>query len=542
MTVVRWRSVPTSMLLVGLLSACDNPDPLAPSFATARGAPAAPTNLTATALSYQDIGFAWQDNSTNEAGWEVFRSTTGPTGTFTLFTVYSSPNITQGANGGLQASTQYCYQVRAFSALGQSGKVRAYSDFSNTACATTPGLPVPAAPSNVSAAPDAWGRIRVTWTDNAADETGFRVERSATSSGPWTTLGTTGANAVSFDDWQPPTAEQPACYRLFAFNSFGDSPASNADCTTMPAAPSGLTAIATGSNVDLAWTDNSGVEDGFQVRRWTASTDIVVVATLPANATTYRDVGLADDTYWYQVLATKDGGTSGTSNNASAAVVTVPPASPSAADAVPAGSTVAAVNWVDNATNEAGFRVERSTDGGASWVVAGTAGADETWFYDSEQPSEQTLCYRVIAFNSLGDSPPSNADCTTLPAAPSNLVATPIDPQTVDLTWTDNSSVEDGYVVGYFYFDDYNWIWVFQDVADLPANATSYRLTWLASDTYYVVATKDGGLSDYAGVSVIGGAAPAAAPRAIRPSVAPRRPVSKGTRPLPHSTRIPTRP
>jgi len=130
----------------------------------------------------------------------------------------------------------------------------------------------------------------VTWTDNATDESGFRVERSATSNGPWTTLATTGANAVSFDDWQPPTAEQPACYRVFAFNGFGNSQASNVDCTAMPAAPSDLVATATGSDVNLAWTDHSGVEDGFQVRRWTASVGTpVVVATLPANATTYRD-------------------------------------------------------------------------------------------------------------------------------------------------------------------------------------------------------------------------------------------------------------
>jgi len=530
MTVVHWRRLSISLLLAALFSACDNPDPLAPSFATARGAPAAPTNLTAKALSYQDIGLAWQDNSTNEAGWEVFRSTTGPTGTFTLFTVYSSPNITQGGNGGLQASTQYCYQVRAFSALGQSGKVRAYSDFSNTACATTLGLPVPAAPSAVNAAPDAWGRIRVTWTDNAADENGFRVERSATSSGPWTTLGTTGANAVSFDDWQPPTAEQPACYRVFAFNSFGDSPGSNIDCTAMPAAPSGLTAIAAGSNVDLAWTDNSGVEDGFQVRRWTVSTEIVVVVTLPANATTYRDAGLADDTYWYQVLATKDGGTSGTSDNASAAVVTVAPAAPSAASAQPWSSTSVSVYWADNSTNEQGFRIERSLNSGASWDVAGTSEDAYYGFFDDGRSPEAEVCYHVIAFNALGDSDPSNVACTAPPLAPTDLVASPIDPQTVDLTWTDKSNVEDGYVVGYFYFDEYYWTWFFQEVDRLPANATGYRLTWLASDTYYIAATKDGGQSDYAGVSVLAGAAPAGAPRALRRSVEPRRATPKGSR------------
>jgi len=505
MNIGHWRCRFIPLVLAALLGACDNPDPLAPSFAATRGAPAAPTNLTATALSYQDISLVWQDNSTNESGWEVYRSLTGPTGTFTLFTVYSGQNITQGGNSGLQASTQYCYGVRAFSTLGQSGKVRAYSEFSNTACATTPGLPVPAAPSDVSAAPDAWGRIRVTWTDNATDESGFRVERSATSNGPWTTLATTGANAVSSDDWQPPTAEQPACYRVFAFNGYGNSQASNVDCTAMPAAPSDLVATATGSDVTLAWTDHSAVEDGFQVRRWTASVGTpVVVATLPANAITYHDVGLADNTYWYQVLATKDGGTSGSSNNASAVVATVPPVTPLSADAMPAGSTVSFVSWVDNATNEAGFRVERSNNGGASWVVAGTAGMDETSFYDVEQSSEQQLCYRVIAFNSPGDSPPSNVDCTTLPAAPSDLIATSAGAmgEVNNLTWTDNSGVEDGYEVQrlFTYCDYYDCYSYFETIAILGPNATSYSDSWEIlpgnTYTYRVLAVKEGGNSD----------------------------------------------
>jgi fibronectin type 3 domain-containing protein len=504
MTVVHWRRLSISLLLAALFSACDNPDPLAPSFAATRGAPAAPTNLTATALSYQDISLVWQDNSTNESGWEVYRSLTGPTGTFTLFTVYSGQNITQGGNSGLQASTQYCYSVRAFSTSGQSGKVRAYSDFSNTACATTPALPVPAAPSDVSAAPDAWGRIRVTWTDNAGNENGFRVERSATSSGPWSSIATIGPNGVSFDDWQAPTAEQPACYRVIAYNGYGDSQSSNVDCTAKPAPPSGLVASVSGSDVSLAWTDNSGVEDGFQVRRWTQSEGTpVVVATLPANATTYHDVGLADNTYSYQVLATKDGGTSTASNNASAVVATVPPLSPSGADANPAGSSVVAITWGD-ATTEAGYRVERSIDGGASWVVAGTSGLNETWFYDVAQPSERQLCYRIIAFNGAGDSPPSNMDCTTLPAAPSNLLATAGGSlgEVINLTWADNSGVEDGYEVQrLFTYCDWDACYsYFETIAILGPDATSYSDSWdiLPGNTYtyLVYALKDGGRSD----------------------------------------------
>src|SRR5207247_4868062 len=82
------------------------------------------------------------------------------------------------------------------------------------------------------------------------------------------------------------------------------------------------------------------------------------------------------------------------------------------------------------------------------------------------------------------------------PPAPTNLVATTVDYQSIDLAWTDNSGVEDGYWV--LRYDDWNGGYYI--VAELPANTTTFSDTWLASETwysYYVVAIKDGGTSDY---------------------------------------------
>jgi len=505
------------VLLACSLSACADHDPLAPSYAVSRGAPAAPTNLTVTATSYSEIVLAWEDNATNDAGVEVYRSTSEPTSTFTLFTTYPWPNLTGGGNGGLQPSTQYCYRVRAFSTQGGSGKVRAYSAFSNTACATTPGLPVPATPSGVHASPDFGSRIRVVWVDNATNENGHRVERSATADGPWTNLGTTGPNVLLFDDWSAPALELPVCYRVVAFNNFGDSPASNVACTARPAPPSGLVAIASGSDVDLTWTDNSNVEDGYSVQRWTdesGASVITIVAELPVNATAYHDAGLSDGKYWYQVRARKDGGRSGGTNNASAMILTMPPVAPGFVDAYPGSSSVATVAYVDQSTNESGFRVERSMDGGLNWVSAGEVSAPPSYpppsfttFGDGGQPSEQQLCYRVIAFNSLGESPPSNTDCTMLPLGPTSLTATGVSPQTIDLAWIDNSAIEDGYevyIVVYYcsYYDEWGYCVFepyFEWIATLGPNVTSFQHTGLIQGdtrTYFVVALKDGGRSD----------------------------------------------
>ncbi|HET8713803.1 MAG TPA: fibronectin type III domain-containing protein, partial [Gemmatimonadales bacterium] len=396
---------------------------------------------------------------------------------------------------------------------GNSGKVRAYSAFSNTACATTLALPVPAAPSAVYASPDFSSRIRVVWVDNATNESGFRVERAASGAGPWTNLATLGPNVLSFDDWAAPAPELRACYRVVAFNSYGDSPWSNIACTARPAPPSALSATVLGHDVDLTWTDNSSLEDGYEVQRWTEDFGagvITLVAQLPANTTTYRDVGLPDGKYWYQVRAMKDGRATGSSNNADVTILTGPPATPISVVALASSSTMAAVLWTDNSTNEDGFRIDRSTDGGGTWAAAGY-GNVPYWsssgdFRDEGQPSEQELCYRVIAFNSLGESAPSNSSCTMLPLGPTGLTATGISPQTIELTWTDNSAVEDGYEVQalYYYCEYDEWGQCIPtpyrtSIATLSSNATRFQHTGLTSGeswTYRVVALRGSGRSD----------------------------------------------
>lgn len=489
--------------------ACGTEQALGPDLAVSFRRSEAPSGTYVVVVAHNRLDVYWQDNSPNETGYEVQRAT-GPSGVFTLLVSLPAGSTAYG-NAGLTAQTEYCYRVRAFR---KSGKTTTYSEFSNTACATTPRVPVPAAPSGVSASPNAWNRIGVTWTDNSSDETGFRIERSSSIGGPWTNVATVSSNVGSGSDDQPPPFEQLACYRVVAFNGFGDSPASNVFCTARPAPPSALATAVSGSAVDLTWTDNSNVEDGYQIQRWTdesGASVITIVAEVAANSTTYHDAGLADGKYWYQVRSMRNGGTAGSSNNVSATVLTRPPFAPEAVDAVAASSSVASVIFTDHSTNEDGFRVERSTDGGGSWVVAGYATVDPYWstgqFDDAAQPSEQQLCYRVIAFNSLGDSPPSNTDCTILPLGPTNLTAASVSPQTIELAWSDNSAVEDGYEVNaVFYYCSYYDEWgncVFEPyyvwIATLVPNTTSFRPAGLNSGenwTYVVFALRDGGRSD----------------------------------------------
>src|SRR5205823_514516 len=93
------------------------------SYATATGGtpgapPAAPSNLTASAQGGNQINLAWRDNSSNEDGFVIERSTNGST--FTVINV-TAPKVTTYSAAGLQPNTRYYFRVRAFNSIGSSG-------------------------------------------------------------------------------------------------------------------------------------------------------------------------------------------------------------------------------------------------------------------------------------------------------------------------------------------------------------------------------------------------------------------------------------
>ena len=87
-----------------------------------------------------------------------------------------------------------------------------------------------------------------------------------------------------------------------------------------PDAPTLLTAVQNGANtIDLAWTDNSGNEDGFSIERSDGADDLwAEIDTVGADVVTYADTPLTSNIYYYRVRAYNAGGDSSYSNEAGA--------------------------------------------------------------------------------------------------------------------------------------------------------------------------------------------------------------------------------
>jgi hypothetical protein len=246
----RFREFCVLALLV-LVGSCDGHQPFAPDMQAAAAAGSGPTvnapsGTSAVAASYTSIDVSWQDNSSNETRFEVHRSTTGPSGTFSRLAT-TGANVTSYVDMGLDGATQYCYEVRAFRTVGNK---TSQSTFSNTACATTPTPPPPpppppseppAVPGPLTASVYPW-RIELWWRDNAWDgankEDGFKVERCqgvACGEADFVVIAV-NFNLPNFDlNFYNDYAVQPGTtytYRVRAFNSAGESAPSNVASAT----------------------------------------------------------------------------------------------------------------------------------------------------------------------------------------------------------------------------------------------------------------------------------------------------------------------
>ncbi|PWB67958.1 hypothetical protein C3F09_12555, partial [candidate division GN15 bacterium] len=186
--------------------------------------PTAPSGLTATAYSQYQINLAWSDNSSNEAAFEIERSTAGSGGPFTLRATVNA-GIVAYNDTGLTPSTQYWYRVRAVNGGGASS-------YSNVADATTPSPNPPEAPTGLTATAISAYRIDLAWLDNSSSETSFEVWRSADGV-TFSLLSTTSANTQAYSD-SAVNSGSTYYYRVRAVNAVGPSGYTNdANATTL---------------------------------------------------------------------------------------------------------------------------------------------------------------------------------------------------------------------------------------------------------------------------------------------------------------------
>jgi hypothetical protein len=178
--------------------------------------PEAPSYLSGSQVSSSEIDLQWSNNSFVQTGFRIERSVGDQSHFVTVGTVDAFTTTFKDTT--IQAAGTYYYRVFATNAYGDSLP-------SNVATVTL--SLVPSAPSNLQATPASPTEVDLQWTNNPpALATGIRIERSLGDQSHFTMLATVGPTATTYQD-HTVTAPNTYFYRVFAFNSFGDSPASN---------------------------------------------------------------------------------------------------------------------------------------------------------------------------------------------------------------------------------------------------------------------------------------------------------------------------
>lgn len=390
-----------------------------------------------------------------------------------------------GSRMQVSAPAQYVKDGLTYSFVGWSDGGAVAHDITVPASALTLtanyALPAaPGAPTSLNAVTISSTQINLTWSDNATNETGYRVERR-TGSGAWTQIGIAGVNSPLFLDLAltPGTTYE---YRVCAMSAAGDSAYSNiATATTTsaiaaPATPSDFAASnVTTTSLTLTWRDNATNETGYRLQRRLAGGSFAVIATLGAGVTTFNDTGLTPGaSYEYRLVAFNAAGDSGAiTGTATMQSANTVPTAPGVLNATVLAGPQVRLNWTDTSNNETGFVVQRRYSGWI-WGDRATLGANVTTFTDTGLIRGVQYEYRVLARNAKGNSGWSNGvivdtSATGLPAAPSTLTASITTKPSVRLAWLDTSTTETSFIIQRR-LSGKSWA----DLTSVGANVTSY--------------------------------------------------------------------
>jgi hypothetical protein len=129
--------------------------------------PRAPDNLKTLSITATNVVLQWEDNSKDEAGFRVWRDNN----------LLGTTSTTRYTDDTVDPNTDYRYRVEAYNDLGarSSKSITVSTPSENEGPEPSPGKPKP--PSNLFAEND-FHQIKLSWKDNADNETHYVVERS----------------------------------------------------------------------------------------------------------------------------------------------------------------------------------------------------------------------------------------------------------------------------------------------------------------------------------------------------------------------------
>lgn len=197
--------------------------------------------------------------------------------------------------------------------------------------------------------------------------------------------------------------------------------------------------------ITLSWQDNSNLERYYEIEKKDNNGNFNHVKTVDANITSTEiaDVFYTGNNYIYRVRAVSRLNNSSYSTSAAKQLVFPSPTLLTVGFFI---ESEVNLTWQDNSTFENGFEIERSTDNVNYYSVAVTPANTTSKKITGSFLVGTNYYFRVKAISKYNNTSYNNAQAASIQFnAPSNLQITSFSETNVSLSWTDNSTYEQGY-------------------------------------------------------------------------------------------------
>jgi cyclophilin family peptidyl-prolyl cis-trans isomerase len=490
----------------------------------------APTGLSSSTPATDTLRLNWTDNSNQEDYFSILAQDVAAGGPYQEIARTPFNSITGDYYYYLQRGKTYNIKIRSVWWAGTYGTNASASGDSNVISYTVPGTLIstpPPSPVNLTVAAHSASSqwyYGLYWDDKSTNETGFLIQEKMNSESTWRDLqvvagdtpGTpTGigleytAHYDSSGTVVPFAADQIFDFRVRATRGNGPFRVLSNDFATVlatklasfdPPTNVRLSAPLDNGRIEVFWSDNATTELGYEFAYRIGGTGSFT--THPVGQVALNDysrfqfsggLGTFPPSTQVEIQVRAYKTITPTSTAWSTPVsITMPPMTP------PTGFTATVLNegsvkfdWTDNSSNEGGYVIQaRFLPGGTFFDMTSAAANAQTLTVDLPTLPYPGVSYefRVAgAYDPGGSLPliysiPSGAVSASPPFhPPTGLTATAANETTVNLTWTDNSSVETRYAVLGRLVGATQW----SLLGNTAASATSYSATGLLAGTAF---------------------------------------------------------
>ncbi|HPL52958.1 MAG TPA: S-layer homology domain-containing protein [Bacillota bacterium] len=311
------------------------------------------------------------------------------------------------------------------------------------------------APSDLAAETVGETQVNLTWKDNTANETGFRIFRREAGGFPYlhiATIGPNTGNTASFNDTSA-AREKTYFYKVHAYKTGTASDYSNEVTVSTPvlACPDGLAVTNyTSRSITIVWNDNSKFEQGYNVNIGREGAMLFNKYTAAPNSTSYLFEDLTPGIqYWISVEAFD-----AEDNKIATEKITLrtpfeilqPLKKPTQLNANVITKNKILLSWKDNSGGETGYIVERKEKEQVNYTVLANLSANSEVYNDNTVIEDKVYIYRVKVIRDMQYeySEPFTAN-TYIPEAPSSLNGIDREDNSYRLTWTNDTDYETAY-------------------------------------------------------------------------------------------------